>query len=146
MELNEALYMTEGKFVKEINSKWVKPILKNFLFPQIDKERQRDPEIDDWSKTSKLKLEEYTEEFIRSVLSEGKYSHANLKDYSRTAVTKTSMSGLEGGTAVWTINIMKELHLDTNKPGNIMKFEKQLTSLVTKELKKDGIKLSLSKK
>jgi len=126
--LNEA-----GKYVRElqVHPSKVKDIFLKFLTPKFVKIKGED-EYGYKNTVSKQKVREYLEEFLHALMTQGAMSHAGKEVFrGKVDLDKSNM-----GTAVWAINLMKEMGLDTNKRGNIEKFEKELTTYSIKVLNK----------
>ena len=140
-------YLEERGIISEATLKLadtpkVKKALYNFLVSKIDKQRQRDPEIELIDKTSTVKLKELVDEFAYALGSwttidtngtegfTGQYG--NAKDQYKA--NKKNITRGDMGTSIIVINMMNELGLNTDKKGAIGDFEKTLTDIAAKNI------------
>jgi hypothetical protein len=79
----------------------------------------------DSKKVSRNRINVYCERFVEALLEHGPLSHAHGK-------WKEDLKLEDYGTSLWTVNLMKELNLDTNCVETIESFERDLTNYILK--------------
>jgi len=118
---------------KTKNEELVNNVMTNFISPLIDKKRQDNPEIEMFEKTSIRKLREHLDKFIKTL---GFIEQFRGKWYFRNEMSHGTLSkdtNIVDTTAIWAINLMRELNLKTIPMKNSKKFEKNLTEYIKQQ-------------